>query len=91
MVFEHKSLRKEDKDPLIPKSAPIVMIDKDVPSCSSTGCKQVTLTYNSEIGYTAKGFCLSIVQQGINKCISNATVIKCTTMSIKEYKIIMKS
>ena len=71
------------------------------PSCSSTGCKQVTITgkyrekvkipthwtdhgakitskkkCNYEIDWIATGFCLSIVNQGINKCISNATVIE---------------
>lgn len=40
------SLRKDDKDSLISKSAPILLLDKDVPSFSSTGCKQVTLTSN---------------------------------------------
>ena len=37
---------------------------------------QATKKCNNETDRIAKGFCLSIVHQGINKCISNATFIE---------------
>ena len=38
---------KEDNNPPIPKSAQIPVLNKHAMSCSSTGCKQITLTGNN--------------------------------------------